>query len=134
MSNITNSMAAGAEDLDVPGVTMLMPGAAGDWQGAVDRYLEGYLKDPMSAVKTVTRGPRRAVVHPDVWRSWAGAAICYSINAKNSYGAYTGTRPFLFVVDNGEVVGMLTDKGDEIWNGGIIRRECSLAADSPSAN
>lgn len=100
-----------------------------NWQQMIEAKLEAHLKDPYSAVKKVTRGPRYGSVREDAYTVWQGWAVCYSINAKNAYGGYTGAKPYLFVVNSYGVVGMI-DKADEsVWFEAMVKRECSLAAD-----
>lgn len=102
-----------------------------NWQQMIDAKLESYLKDPYSAVKKVTRGPRYGSVREDAYTTWTGWAVCYSINAKNSYGAFAGARDFVFVVGAEGVIGMLDDP-ENLWTGGIMKRECGMPADEPT--
>lgn len=99
-------------------------------QASVDSYLEQQLKDPYSAVRKVVRGPRQAVVKPDVWSTWSGWAICYSINAKNGFGGYTGAKPYLFIFDDdAKIIGVVKNTDDSLWFASVIDRECSRPAD-----
>jgi hypothetical protein len=72
------------------------------------------LKDPYSAVFECGE-PRKA------WVNWYGSfyfgyvATC-NINAKNSYGAYAGMRPYAFMINNGSV----TLQGDSFANVGYL--------------
>jgi hypothetical protein len=52
-----------------------------DYKKKIDQYLIGYLKDPDS--RKVTFGPTPY-----------GGLACGEVNAKNSYGGYTGAQPF----------------------------------------
>ncbi len=109
------------------------------WKPTIERYFEESLKDPYSAVKKVSRGPRRSKISPDVYTTYKGWAVCYSVNAKNSYGAYVGTRPYLFVLDGqGSILGVVKDAEDHLVYQWIIDRECALPADKakpkPSAD
>lgn len=101
------------------------------WQATIDRYLEGRLKDPMSAVKKVTRGPRQGSVKSGFASSWYGWAVCYDINSKNTYGGYGGFKRFVFVIDDKGVVGMLSD---EYRQEDEISYECAMPADAASAS
>ncbi|WP_299174373.1 hypothetical protein [uncultured Brevundimonas sp.] len=67
-----------------------------DLEPAIRERLEGLLRDPNSAEITITRGPRQATIPADV-RPMVGVAVCARINAKNGYGAYTGSEPWVFV-------------------------------------
>ena len=67
-------------------------------------YFNGSLKDPESATyrwapckKTVDIGP---LFSPDI----AGYAIYMMVNAKNSYGGYTGEKGYNVVLKNGTVI------------------------------
>lgn len=96
----------------------------------VDHYLEGRLKDPMSAVKKVTRGPRQGSVKFDFASSWYGWAVCYDINSKNTYGGYGGFKRFVFVIDDNGVVGMLSDENRQDDE---ISYECAMPPDPAPA-
>lgn len=96
-----------------------------NWQGLIDQYLEANLKDPYSAVKKVTRGPRYGSFKLGFFRQPAGWIVCYSINAKNGFGAYGGVSPYLFRLDE-------TGVKQEIHGADLaltISEECALSAD-----
>lgn len=85
--------------------------------------LENVLRDAESARITLDRGPRWATVREDAWTSKTGWAVCYSINAQNAYGGYTGRKTWLFVV-NGDKVDMRIAGGRSLWFDSVIDREC----------
>lgn len=71
-------------------------------QRGVDAYLARVLKDPYSAMirqsSAVWWGTLKS---PSGWgRSVETWAVCYAVNAKNSYGAYVGERFYLFLVNS----------------------------------
>lgn len=99
-----------------------------NWPSMVDRYLEGRLKDPYSAVKKVTRGPRLGAVKRGFASSWYGWAVCYDINAKNSYGGFGGVKRYVFVITEEGVIGMLSEDAYPVDE---ISFECSMPADAP---
>jgi hypothetical protein len=57
-----------------------------DYRSAVEQYFEENLKDPDS--RKVTYGPAPTT-----------GAVCGKVNAKNTYGGYTGAEPFLAYFD-----------------------------------
>lgn len=83
-------------------------------------------KDPDSAQINITRGPRRATAVTDT-KTYSGWLLCAKINAKNSYGAYTGYADYLVVVDpeslNSTPLPRLTSSDENVnaW-----RSECIL--------
>jgi len=98
------------------------------WSEKIDAYLAKNLKDPYTAVKSLDRGPRYGAVKYTPAAAWAGWSVCYSINAKNSYGAFVGSRTYLFVVREEGVEGVLVDDGNP-YTAGVISKECSRPAD-----
>lgn len=112
-----------------PSVSMAAPPPPGDWRATIDAYLEHQLKDPYTAVKRVTREPRYGVLRLGFFSQPIGWLVCYEINAKNAYGAYTGLSPYLFRLDRDGVKQEL--HGDDIAP--TIRGECELPADSATA-
>ena len=67
-----------------------------DLEPAIRARLDGLLRDPTSAEIVITRGPRWATIPAEV-RPMVGFAVCANINAKNGYGGYTGSEPWVFV-------------------------------------
>ena len=75
-------------------------------------YLRSFLKDPASAQYSHVRGPER------VWSSYFGPVmygyfVCASINAKNSFGGYTGSKLHFFLIRNGSVVQHIYPSGND---------------------
>ena len=99
-----------------------------NWRQVIDTKLASYLKDPYSAVKQVTRGPRYGAIKTGVFQHVYGWGVCYSINAKNSYGGYAGARDFLIVIDEANVVSII-DGDEDTFKASLIERECGLPAD-----
>jgi hypothetical protein len=108
-------------------------GIAPDWRRQVDDYFAKRLRDPYSAVKEVTRGPRRAKVREDVYTVWDGWAVCMSVNAKNGYGGYAGAKPYLFVFGEHRILGVIDKADDSFWFRSVVTEECSQEADPPPA-
>lgn len=67
-------------------------------EAAVQRYFEQTLKDPDSA-RYRFRPYRRGVLDLSGGRAWAGVFMCGAVNARNSYGGYTGHQTFLAYFD-----------------------------------
>lgn len=112
------------------------------WRKSVEDYLQTALKDPYSAVKrqssTVWRGQFRTSTS---WGKKIPAwAVCYAVNAKNSYGAYTGERFYLFLLsDDGYLIEAMpsgeykysrTAAASEIQR---VNEQCRYAAPPPPA-
>lgn len=65
-------------------------------------YMNTRLKDPDSAKYSIRKGPIQG------WNSFGGMLfgyiVCADINAKNSYGGYTGWQPYYFLINNDSVI------------------------------
>jgi hypothetical protein len=79
---------------------LLFPGPAGDARNAtaaeaVDRLLASTLKDPLSAIQYQVSDivSCYAVVADGIAAATREGCVCYAINARNSYGGYTGVEP-----------------------------------------
>lgn len=105
------------------------PPAPANLPALIDQYLEGSLKDPYSAVKRMTRGPRYGHL-PSLFVSRPpGWIVCYSINAKNSYGGYGGAETYVFVVGEAGVLQQLHSGDDR----DAVDDECGQPADQAGA-
>lgn len=72
------------------------------YQESVRIYLRGKLLDPDSAKLELVAGPRWGsfVAVKTPWsKPEIGWLVCYSLNAKNAMGGYTGYQKVLFVVN-----------------------------------
>lgn len=89
-------------------------------------YLAGYLKDPYSAQVVHTAGPAKFVGTSGFSFNMRGYgwAACYAVNAKNSFGAYTGIKTFMAVYRNGQVVNVART-GETIYLDADIGSFCS---------
>lgn len=86
------------------------PAAAQDayptnYRQIIQDALPSVLKDPMSAQVQELRGPRWGHFRAIGAKSVDAWMVCYSINAKNSYGAYAGATTYMFMVAFGAVQG-----------------------------
>jgi hypothetical protein len=80
------------------------------------RHFGDVLKDPGSARYNNWRGPSKG------WRATMGGnrfgyRVCVDVNAKNSYGGYTGRETFYLMINGGQVIDFLgeplSEKGCE---------------------
>jgi hypothetical protein len=80
--------------------------------GAI-KFLHDYLKDPQSAIcewNQVYKGVEYDVAFfGGKGKPWFGYILKGKVNAKNSYGGYTGAYPFIFVFNNGVITRAYTD-------------------------
>lgn len=75
------------------------PPPLASWQPRVDQFFAESLKDPYSAKirrsSEIWSGEFRT---SNSWGKKVPAwAVCYAVNAKNSYGAYTGEQVYVFL-------------------------------------
>lgn len=108
-----------------------------NWRELIDSEMRARLKDPASAIVELKRGPRYADHKIDLQKR-LGWAVCYSINAKNSYGGYTGASTEVFVVTPGGTVTWVN--GDNLrsrYAAAVTRdnalKECARPGDPPAA-
>lgn len=80
----------------------------GDYQQLIVAYYQDILKDPESA-KYKFELPQRAYGNTGLAYgggvTWIGMAVRIQINAKNSFGGYTGFKPYTVFFTNGRVTG-----------------------------
>ena len=92
----------------------------------VKQYLNDKLSDPYSAHIDKAGAGHFGSIRPDVYTNWQGNVICYRVNAKNSYGAYTGAQYWIFVIDGDHVVGTLNSQHDnDLVREQSFKNECS---------
>lgn len=72
-------------------------------QANIQAGVRSFLKDPASAIFS---GPVLAAKQPN-----GELTACGSVNAKNSYGGYTGAAPFIATVRNGVVIDSIASSG-----------------------
>lgn len=87
----------------------------------VKTYLDRSLKDPESARIEYPSAPRTA------WNKFGGElkfgyAVCVNVNAKNSYGGYTGFKRHYFLIKNGTII--LTYYERDQYDVGIVDAAC----------
>jgi hypothetical protein len=80
-------------------------------------YLNEVLKDPESARVSNIAGPVFITIPSEFLRSGTyGWGICFWVNAKNSFGGYTGSRPFALIWRGGMVQRVYGDSRDNIFD------------------
>ena len=74
------------------------------------RYAAEVLKDPASAKYRNWKGPRKVWVKdylddplPTIYGGWA---VCFELNAKNSYGGYNGFETWVAILNGDRVVSL----------------------------
>jgi hypothetical protein len=77
-----------------------------NYEELVKAYLARSLKDPESARYSNFSQPRKEHIITSVSAKEAtyGYSVCVSVNAKNSYGGYTGNHVFWFFIRDGKVL------------------------------
>ena len=88
-----------------------------DYENIVKAYYEARLKDPESA-------RYKRIAPPQEYWYWRGAfqnprygygwLVCATLNAKNSYGAYTGYDTDGLLIKHGLVIGFFADGVDSV--------------------
>ncbi|MEW5666227.1 hypothetical protein AB1288_07815 [Pseudomonas putida] len=86
-------------------------------ESKVKFYFEGVLKDPYSAQYQFGKAQKGYVVGSafDGRQLYAGYTMDVRVNAKNSYGGYTGYKAYRFVFQSGALI-----KGFELSPSGLI--------------
>ena len=75
-----------------------------DPETSIRAFVGARLKDPMSAVYSpITHDGQSAISY--YGRTIWGWRYSCTVNAKNSFGAYTGAEPFTFIIRDGTIWG-----------------------------
>ena len=77
-----------------------------DYQSLIKKYFLKTLKDPESVRYSEFSIPRKehAIKNAKEHLAVYGYSACVLVNAKNSYGGYTGNKQYWFLFRNGEIV------------------------------
>lgn len=75
-----------------------------DYETIIKNYMSTRLKDPYSAQYSFAGMPNMRWVSGLGQPLLFGYGTCATINAKNSYGAYSGASTYFFLIKNGQVV------------------------------
>jgi hypothetical protein len=74
----------------------------GEYKEVITKYMRHRLKDPDSAKYEFLNAPKEG------WNGMGGKhfgyVVCAAINARNSYGGYTGAQLSYFMIKNGLVI------------------------------
>src|SRR5262245_52344993 len=70
-----------------------------NYKAQIIDYMRTTLKDPYS-VRAAAIGPAQEVKYN--WQSWPG--VCVRLNAKNSYGAYSGLETLVAAFKDGKLM------------------------------
>lgn len=97
-----------------------------DPDSIVKAYLQPLLKDPESLRL------RREGAPYEFWHRVFGGKlehgwrVCYYVNARNSYGGYTGELLYFFLIRNDVIVDTLDQgTGDNVFTNAQVRQACS---------
>lgn len=75
----------------------------------VKSHMSMMLKDPGSATYTFTNGPAKMWLGGGIFGQLKyGWGVCALVNAKNSFGGYTGAKKYFFLIRNDAVVESIT--------------------------
>lgn len=80
-------------------------------EDVVKRYYKNHLKDPDSALYQVISRPKKMMLGSRLETPRYGFLVCTTLNAKNSYGAYTGYQTDALLIRNGAVI-VYAEKSD----------------------
>lgn len=81
-----------------------------NYQALIKEFMNSVLKDPGSAQYSNFSKPRKEHAIADR-RAIYGYSACVMVNAKNSFGGYTGAKQYWFFIHNGNVVRYQTVSG-----------------------
>lgn len=91
------------------------------YQTVIQDYLRQRLKDPDSAQYQWERGPSQG------WDRYGrlnvGWRVCLQVNAKNSFGGYTGFRPYYFIINRDRIVRV--EAGDNDVSRSMVQGACA---------
>ena len=91
----------------------------------IPKIIKFSLKDPYSAQIELYSGPKFTSFRPGFFADYSGYGVCYTVNAKNSYGAYVGTRMYLFIMDGDKIVLTKAQNNDNLIGDAQIRNKCN---------
>jgi len=76
-----------------------------DYESIIKSHMETKLKDPESARYGEFSKPRKEHIITNVGAQEAayGYSVCVPVNAKNSYGGYTGSHQYWFFLRDGKI-------------------------------
>ncbi len=120
MTALAVALAGCAWEPPLPGGRAATPHDAGprpNPNAVIAAYLNEVLKDPESARISNILGPTFINVPSEMLvQGTYGWGICFAVNAKNSYGGYTGSSVFTLIWRNGRVVRVYGDQRDNVFD------------------
>ncbi len=84
-----------------------------NYEQSIKDFMQGELKDPDSAEYKFIPPVKQAL--QQLWKSYIGWEVGVQVNAKNSYGGYTGYQPYFFFFQNEKIVGV-AEPPYGVWN------------------
>lgn len=96
-----------------------------EYKQIVEAYMSGILKDPGSAQYQFLNAPVQGW-HASMDGGKFGYVVCVNVNARNSFGGYTGAQPsYLIIHDDHVIYAMHGDGGlkDSLVEGACARFE-----------
>lgn len=85
-----------------------------DYQKTIRSYFQTRLKDPSSAQIRFANTPTKG------WQKWSreglevGYGVCVEVNAKNSYGGYTGSKLYYFLINRDQIIEPVLNTGADL--------------------
>ena len=99
-----------------------------DYQATIRSHMETTLKDPDSAKYDFYRAPVKAYSGRPPLYGWG---TCFKVNAKNSYGGYTGMQQYFVLISYDRVVKTLAGDGTNGIMDGIVAQSCANLGPAP---
>lgn len=96
-----------------------------NFQNILPAKIKSNLKDPYSAQINLYSGPKFTSFRPGFFADYYGYGVCYSVNAKNSYGGYVGERLFMFLMDGDKILWRENQTGEVAISNSTIARFCN---------
>jgi hypothetical protein len=93
------------------------------YEMAIRTFMDKQLKDPGSATYAFIGQPKQTSLGDST--RYYGWGVCADINAKNSYGGYTGAQRTFFFLRNGEVDQYKSSSGTGGFTDGVVQGLCS---------
>lgn len=85
-------------------------------------YLQATLKDPDTAKLSAPIGPART--YAGLSAPVYGWGVCMGVNAKNSFGGYTGPKQYFFLFRNGEIAMVERAEGPSSFETEYVQKLC----------
>lgn len=88
------------------------------YQTIIQNYMGHLLKDPYSARYEYLNQPKKGWARGPIF----GYVVCVNVNARNSYGGYTGAQPSYFMIHDDRIIS--TTHGDGRYMDAIVEGRC----------